>query len=125
MLGRRPPGASCRPLSSGCSVASLATARPLRQGLAELLKAQLAPLQASFKVGAARPFVVFMVGVNGAGKTTTMGKLARRLQEAGHSVLLAAGDTFRAAAVEQLQLWGATQRRSGGGQGAGERTAPP
>ncbi len=78
----------------------------LRQGLAELLKAQLAPLQAPFKVGAARPFVVFMVGVNGAGKTTTMGKLARRLQEAGHSVLLAAGDTFRAAAVEQLQLWG-------------------
>ena len=52
------------------------------------------------------PFVIFMVGVNGAGKTTTIGKLARRLQDHGHSVMLAAGDTFRAAAVEQLQAWG-------------------
>ena len=52
------------------------------------------------------PFVIFMVGVNGAGKTTTIGKLARRLQDDGHSVMLAAGDTFRAAAVEQLQVWG-------------------
>jgi len=52
------------------------------------------------------PFVIFMVGVNGAGKTTTIGKLARHLQEDGYSVMLAAGDTFRAAAVEQLQVWG-------------------
>jgi fused signal recognition particle receptor len=52
------------------------------------------------------PFVIFMVGVNGAGKTTTIGKLARRLQDDGYSVMLAAGDTFRAAAVEQLQVWG-------------------
>jgi fused signal recognition particle receptor len=50
--------------------------------------------------------VILTVGVNGAGKTTTIGKLAQRLQHAGHSVLLAAGDTFRAAAVEQLQVWG-------------------
>lgn len=52
------------------------------------------------------PFVILMIGVNGAGKTTTIGKLAKRLQSQGHSVLLAAGDTFRAAAVEQLQKWG-------------------
>ncbi|MEJ1297756.1 MAG: signal recognition particle-docking protein FtsY [Candidatus Sedimenticola sp. (ex Thyasira tokunagai)] len=53
-----------------------------------------------------RPQVILMVGINGAGKTTTIGKLAKRLQEEGQSVMLAAGDTFRAAAVEQLQAWG-------------------
>lgn len=52
------------------------------------------------------PFVILMVGINGAGKTTTIGKLAKRYQEQGKKVLLAAGDTFRAAAVEQLQAWG-------------------
>ena len=52
------------------------------------------------------PFVIFMVGVNGAGKTTTIGKLTRQLKNDGHSVMLAAGDTFRAAAIEQLQAWG-------------------
>jgi fused signal recognition particle receptor len=52
------------------------------------------------------PFVVLMVGVNGAGKTTTIGKLAKRFKDQGLSVMLAAGDTFRAAAVEQLQAWG-------------------
>jgi len=53
-----------------------------------------------------QPFVLLMVGINGAGKTTTIGKIARHLQEQGRSVMLAAGDTFRAAAVEQLQTWG-------------------
>jgi len=53
-----------------------------------------------------KPFVILMVGVNGAGKTTTIGKLAKRLQGEGKSVLLAAGDTYRAAAVEQLKVWG-------------------
>lgn len=52
-----------------------------------------------------RPFVILTVGVNGAGKTTTIGKLAARLRDQGHSVLLAAGDTFRAAAIEQLEIW--------------------
>jgi fused signal recognition particle receptor len=52
------------------------------------------------------PFVILVVGINGAGKTTTIGKLAKRLQNDGKSVMLAAGDTFRAAAVEQLQVWG-------------------
>lgn len=53
-----------------------------------------------------KPFVILMVGVNGVGKTTTIGKLAKRFQSQGHDVMLAAGDTFRAAAVEQLQVWG-------------------
>ncbi len=52
------------------------------------------------------PFVILMVGINGVGKTTTIGKLAKQFQQQGHSVMLAAGDTFRAAAVEQLQVWG-------------------
>ena len=57
-------------------------------------------------IGAARPFVIMLAGVNGAGKTTSIGKLARLFQAQGHSVLLAAGDTFRAAAREQLAVWG-------------------
>jgi len=56
--------------------------------------------------GGIRPYVLLMVGINGAGKTTTIGKLAHRLQQQGMKVMLAAGDTFRAAAVEQLQTWG-------------------
>jgi fused signal recognition particle receptor len=56
--------------------------------------------------GLGKPFVILMVGVNGVGKTTTIGKLAKRFQSEGCSVMLAAGDTFRAAAVEQLQAWG-------------------
>ena len=53
-----------------------------------------------------KPFVILVVGVNGSGKTTTIGKLAKQYRDAGHNVVLAAGDTFRAAAVEQLQIWG-------------------
>jgi fused signal recognition particle receptor len=60
---------------------------------------------AGLQIGAARPWVVMVVGVNGSGKTTTVGKLAAQVQRAGHSVLLAAGDTFRAAAGEQLEIW--------------------
>jgi fused signal recognition particle receptor len=56
--------------------------------------------------GSKQPFVILVVGVNGSGKTTTIGKLARRLTSDGHKVVLAAGDTFRAAAIEQLQVWG-------------------
>ena len=78
----------------------------LLQALREELLALLEPCQQPWQPGAARPYVILTVGVNGAGKTTTIGKLAQRLQHAGHSVLLAAGDTFRAAAVEQLQVWG-------------------
>ncbi len=71
------------------------------------LEAMLEPLSREFVVPAdVRPFVILVVGVNGAGKTTTIGKLAKRLKGEGRSVLLAAGDTFRAAAVEQLSEWG-------------------
>lgn len=75
----------------------------LKQNLFEMLQPCSQPLQISRQDG---PFVILVVGVNGAGKTTSIGKLAHRLQEQGHSVMLAAGDTFRAAAVEQLQAWG-------------------
>jgi len=76
----------------------------LRSALVSILEPVAQPLEIAAQPG---PFVVLMVGVNGAGKTTTIGKLARRFQEQGLSVMLAAGDTFRAAAVEQLQAWGA------------------
>jgi fused signal recognition particle receptor len=67
----------------------------------------LEPCNQPLEIDAAKaPFVILMVGINGAGKTTTIGKLAKHMQAQGHSVMLAAGDTFRAAAVEQLQTWG-------------------
>lgn len=75
----------------------------LKSALTELL----APLERPLVIGPARPFVIMLAGVNGAGKTTSIGKLAKYLQGQGYSVLLAAGDTFRAAAREQLQAWGA------------------
>jgi len=71
--------------------------------LASLLKSVEQPLVIPEQDG---PYVILMVGVNGVGKTTTIGKLASKLQKEGKSVMLAAGDTFRAAAVEQLQVWG-------------------
>jgi fused signal recognition particle receptor len=79
----------------------------LRLGLQQALVEILAPVAVPLVIPQQdEPFVILMVGVNGAGKTTTIGKLARRLQDEGHSVILAAGDTFRAAAIEQLQAWG-------------------
>ena len=69
------------------------------------------------------PFVILMVGVNGAGKTTTIGKLAKLLQQSGKSVLLAAGDTYRAAAVEQLKVWGERNDVSVIAQGTGADSA--
>ncbi len=74
----------------------------LKASLTELL----APLEKPFVIGEERPFVIMLAGVNGAGKTTSIGKLAKLLQHQGYSVLLAAGDTFRAAAREQLAVWG-------------------
>ncbi len=71
------------------------------------MQAILAPCEAPLVIpDSPRPFVILMVGVNGSGKTTTIGKLARRFKDQGLKVMLAAGDTFRAAAVEQLQVWG-------------------
>ncbi|MEP6389643.1 MAG: signal recognition particle-docking protein FtsY [Halioglobus sp.] len=78
----------------------------LEEALREELLVLLQPVEQPLKVSGRSPFVILMVGVNGVGKTTTIGKLARRYQSEGHSVMLAAGDTFRAAAVEQLQVWG-------------------
>ena len=75
----------------------------LKEELAALLQGSQATLEIPQQDS---PFVILMVGVNGAGKTTTIGKLSKRFQSQGKSVLLAAGDTFRAAAVEQLQEWG-------------------
>ena len=81
-----------------------------------------APVARPLDIDAApRPFVLMVVGVNGVGKTTTIGKLAQRLQREGASVMLAAGDTFRAAAVEQLQDLGRAQRRAGDRAGRGRR----
>jgi fused signal recognition particle receptor len=84
----------------------LAEAAELKQVLGEELLALLAPLEKPATISAKRPWVVMMVGVNGAGKTTSIGKLAHHYQQAGHTLLLAAGDTFRAAAREQLAAWG-------------------
>jgi len=79
----------------------------VRETLAAEIGKILAPVALPLEVDAARkPFVILMTGVNGAGKTTTIGKLALRYREAGLVPMLAAGDTFRAAAVEQLQIWG-------------------
>ncbi|WP_447879451.1 signal recognition particle-docking protein FtsY [Serratia fonticola] len=78
----------------------------LKEEMAEILAKVDQPLD----VGGKTPFVILMVGVNGVGKTTTIGKLARQFQAEGKSVMLAAGDTFRAAAVEQLQVWGERNR---------------
>jgi len=75
----------------------------LRSALTEILQPVEQPLMIPEQD---TPFVILMVGVNGAGKTTTIGKLAKQLKDSGYSVMLAAGDTFRAAAVEQLQEWG-------------------
>lgn len=75
----------------------------LRKSLLEVVRPVEVPLVLDRSIA---PFVILVVGVNGAGKTTTIGKLARRVKEHGLKVMLAAGDTFRAAAVEQLQVWG-------------------
>jgi len=78
----------------------------IRDALRELLTAMLKPLEKRLEIGRHQPLVMMIAGVNGAGKTTTIGKLARHLQAHGQTVLLAAGDTFRAAAREQLAIWG-------------------
>jgi fused signal recognition particle receptor len=78
----------------------------LRTALAELLTTLLQPLEQPLTITEHQPFVIMIAGVNGAGKTTSIGKLAKYFQSQGKSVLLAAGDTFRAAAREQLTTWG-------------------
>lgn len=75
----------------------------LRQSLTDLLRGHAKPLTVP---ETQRPYLILVVGVNGSGKTTTIGKIARKLKNQGFSVMLAAGDTYRAAAIEQLQAWG-------------------
>ncbi|OLS60615.1 signal recognition particle-docking protein FtsY [Pseudomonas putida] len=85
----------------------LADADALYKSLQAELAAVLKPVEQPLRIESQnKPFVILVVGVNGAGKTTTIGKLAKKLQLEGKKVMLAAGDTFRAAAVEQLQVWG-------------------
>ncbi len=83
-----------------------ADAGALLKALRAELVALLRPVEQPLDVGTPSPFVILTVGINGVGKTTTIGKLARRYADEGRSVMLAAGDTFRAAAVEQLKTWG-------------------
>jgi fused signal recognition particle receptor len=96
----------------------LTDAGQLKDALKAIMAELLAPLERPLDIDAARPFVIMLAGVNGAGKTTTIGKLAKRFQSQGKGVLLAAGDTFRAAAREQLAVWGErNQVEVIGGQG--------
>lgn len=97
--------------------------RSLREHLADCLVARLETVEQPLEIEKAGPFVILVVGVNGSGKTTTIGKLAQQLQRGGLSVMLAAGDTFRAAAVEQLQAWGERNKVPVIAQGAGADSA--
>lgn len=89
------------------SLKGLKDASELKGALKESLTELIAPLESPLDVSGHQPFIIMMAGVNGAGKTTSIGKLAKYYQSQGKSVLLAAGDTFRAAAREQLAEWGA------------------
>lgn len=94
-------------LTDRISRKQLSDADSLFQALEEEMNTLLEPVDVPLTIDTSKkPYVILMVGINGAGKTTTIGKLAKKFQNEGHSVMLAAGDTFRAAAVEQLQVWG-------------------
>lgn len=98
-------------------------AAQVKQILCDILTDHLKPLEKSFPLGSGKPLVVMIAGVNGAGKTTSIGKLAHTFQEQGAKVLLAAGDTFRAAAREQLIEWGARNNVSVIAQDGGDPAA--
>jgi len=94
-------------LTERMSRQQLKDSEALLAALREDMQAILAPCSQPLQIDSRHsPYVILMVGINGVGKTTTIGKLAKRLQGEGHTVMLAAGDTFRAAAVEQLKVWG-------------------
>src|SRR5215472_13661369 len=82
------------------------TADEVKAVLAAEVEKVLAPVAKPLEISEARPFTILVVGVNGSGKTTTIGKLAAKYRSEGRKVMLAAGDTFRAAAIEQLKIWG-------------------
>ena len=100
-----------------------ADANALLAALRADLLAVLQPVEQPLQIVGAKPFVILVVGVNGAGKTTTIGKLARHQKAAGKSVVLAAGDTFRAAAVQQLTAWGERNEIPVIAQGSGADSA--
>lgn len=101
----------------------LKTQAEVRAAVAGELTALLKPVERVLDTTRAKPFVIMMSGVNGAGKTTTIGKLAKRFADEGKSVLLAAGDTFRAAAREQLAVWGERNRIDVIAQSSGDPAA--
>lgn len=111
-------GADLGPSAAAQAVAALRKSRfgsditeeEIRAFLADHIAAVLKPYAARFQIGSHTPHVILVVGVNGVGKTTTIGKLAKSFADEGKRVVMGAGDTFRAAAVEQLQIWG---RRTG------------
>src|SRR5437667_11791022 len=82
------------------------TADEVKAVVAAEVEKVLAPVAKPLAMAEARPFVVLVVGVNGSGKTTTIGKLAAKFRAEGRSVMIGAGDTFRAAAIDQLKIWG-------------------
>ena len=93
-------------LQSAISRKVISDPEALHAKLADIMKTILQPCEQALDTDTAKPFVILVVGINGAGKTTSIGKLANHFIQQGKSVMLAAGDTFRAAAVEQLQEWG-------------------
>ena len=106
-VGVEATGAIIAALAAALKRDELGDLRAVLHALRARIIALLAPVQAPLCVPAGpRPFVILVIGVNGSGKTTTIGKLAYRLQADGYSIVLAAGDTFRAAAIEQLAIWG-------------------
>ena len=95
----------------------------VREALADAIADELMPVEIPFALDTnLKPHVVLVVGVNGSGKTTTIGKLAHHMRASGHSVMMAAGDTFRAAAIEQLKIWG---DRTGATVIAGDQGSDP
>lgn len=113
----------CEGLRTRMHKREFADADALKQGLRETLLQRLQPVQQPLDISAAAPFVLMVVGINGVGKTTTIGKLARHASDEGLDVVLAAGDTFRAAAVEQLKVWGERNQVPVVSQGQGADSA--
>ncbi|WP_108126094.1 signal recognition particle-docking protein FtsY [Saccharospirillum mangrovi] len=106
-VGIEATGAILNELTEQLGKRELKDSDALFSALRDTLIAQLHSVEAPLQIDRSKaPYVILVVGVNGVGKTTTIGKLSKRLEAEGHSVMLAAGDTFRAAAVEQLQVWG-------------------
>jgi len=101
----------------------ISDAAGVRDALKSVLLQLLSPLEERLDVRKAKPFVILLAGVNGAGKTTTIGKLTKQFLDAGLSVVLAAGDTFRAAAEQQLKVWGNRNQVSVVGQQGGDAAA--